>query len=179
MRIDEAVRNLALEFCEKAGLKSGQTVVIGCSTSEISGHRIGSYSNAEIGAVVFNELFGIFSKRGVHLAAQCCEHLNRAIIVERDFSAGFSIVNVIPVPEAGGAFASAAYAGFNDPVALEMFSADAGIDIGGTLIGMHLKRVAVPLRLDVKQVGEAVVIAARTRPPLIGGGRAKYDEGLM
>ena len=179
MKIDKAVRNLALEFCEKAGLKSGQTVIVGCSTSEIGGHRIGSFSNAEVGIVVFNELFDVFSKRGVHLAAQCCEHLNRAIIVERDISEGFNIVNVIPVPEAGGAFASAAYGRFNDPVALESFSADAGIDIGGTLIGMHLKHVAVPLRLDVKFVGEAIVIAARTRPPLIGGNRANYDESLM
>jgi uncharacterized protein (TIGR01440 family) len=179
LRIDEAVRNLALEFCEKAGLKGGDTVIVGCSTSEIGGHRIGSHSNAEIGAVVFNELFDIFSKRGVHLAAQCCEHLNRAIIVPREISEGFNIVNVIPATDAGGAFASAAYKGFDDPVALESFSADAGIDIGGTLIGMHLKRVAVPLRLEIKHIGEAVVIAARTRPPLIGGGRAKYDEGLM
>jgi len=179
LRIDETVRNLALEFCDKAGLKSGQTVIVGCSTSEIGGHHIGSFSNAETGFVVFNELFDVFSKHGVHIAAQCCEHLNRAIIVEREISEGFNIVNVIPVPEAGGAFASAAYGGFSDPVALETFSADAGIDIGGTLIGMHLKRVAVPLRLDVKFVGEAVVIAAGTRPPLIGGGRSKYDEGLM
>ena len=179
MNIDEAVRNLALEFCEKAGLKSGQTVIVGCSTSEIGGHRIGSFSNAEIGAVVFNELYNVFSGHGVHIAAQCCEHLNRAVIVERNISEGYNIVNVIPVPEAGGAFAAAAYKGFNDPVALESFAADAGIDIGGTLIGMHLKRVAVPLRLDVKQIGEAVVIAARTRPPLIGGNRAKYDENLM
>jgi len=168
-----------MEFCEKARLKSGQTVVVGCSTSEIGGHNIGSFSNTEIGTVVFDELFDVFSKHGVHMAAQCCEHLNRAIIVERNISAGFNIVNVIPTPEAGGAFASAAYGGFNDPVALETFTADAGIDIGSTLIGMHLKRVAVPLRLDVKLIGEAVVIAAYTRPPLIGGNRAKYNENLM
>ena len=179
MRIDEAVRNLALEFCEKAGLKSGQTVIVGCSTSEIGGHRIGSFSNADIGAVVFSELHSVFSKHGVHIAAQCCEHLNRAIIAPREISEGFNIVNVVPIPEAGGAFASAAYSCYKDPVALETFSADAGIDIGGTLIGMHLKRVAVPLRMDVKHIGEAVVIAARTRPPLIGGGRARYDESLM
>jgi len=177
--IDKAVRELALEFCEKAGLKSGQTVLVGCSTSEIGGHLIGSHSNEEIGIVVFNELFDVFSEQGVNIAAQCCEHLNRAIIVEREISVGFNIVNVVPVPDAGGAFASAAYGGFNDPVALETFTADAGIDIGGTLIGMHLKRVAVPLRLDVKFVGEAVVTAARTRPPLIGGSRAQYDEKLM
>ena len=179
MRINEAVRQLAMEFCEKAGLKKGQTVIIGCSTSEVGGHHIGSHSNTVIGAIVFNELNTVFSKHGVHLVAQCCEHLNRAIIVERSISGGFTIVNVVPSPEAGGAFATAAYSSFSDPVALESFTADAGIDIGGTLIGMHLKRVAVPLRLDTKQIGEAVVITARTRPPLIGGGRTKYDESLM
>ena len=179
MEIKEAVRNLALEFCKNAGLKPGQTVVVGCSTSEIIGYNIGTHSSTEIGAAVFGELFDVFSKHGVSLAAQCCEHLNRAIIIERELSVGLDIVNVVPVPDAGGAFASTAYEAFSDPVAVETFQADAGIDIGGTLIGMHLKRVAVPLRLDVKLIGEAVVIAARTRPPLVGGTRANYDEDLM
>ena len=179
MDINTAAQNAANELLLKAKLKPGQTVIIGCSTSEIVGHHIGSHSNAEIGQTVFNELNSVFAKHGVFIAAQCCEHLNRAVIVEREAAAGFDIVNVVPVPEAGGAFASAAYSGFNDPVALETFQADAGIDIGGTLIGMHLKRVAVPMRLDVKFIGEAAVIAARTRPPLVGGGRAKYDEGLL
>jgi len=177
--IKETVRKAALELYEKAGLMGGQTVIVGCSSSEISGHNIGTGSNAETGTVVFDELFDVFSERGVGLAAQCCEHLNRAVIVERKFAAGYSIINAVPAPEAGGAFAAAAYKGFNDPVTLESFQADAGLDIGGTLIGMHLKRVAVPLRLEVKKIGEAVVTAARTRPPLIGGSRAVYDEKLL
>ena len=177
--INEAVRNTALELYEKAGLKSGQTVIIGCSTSEILGHDIGSRSNIETGMIVFTGLYAVFNEHGINLAVQCCEHLNRAIITERFISAGYKIVNVIPTPEAGGAFASAAYKNFSDPVALESFQADAGIDIGSTLIGMHLKHVAVPLRLYNKEIGKATVVAARTRPPLIGGSRAKYDEKLM
>jgi len=177
--IKEAVRNTALELCEKAKLKPGQTVIVGCSTSEITGHQIGTHSKEDIGRIVFNELFDIFNIRGIHLAAQCCEHLNRAIIVESCISTGYTVINAVPVPEAGGAFAAAAYKGFTNPVALETFQADTGLDIGNTLIGMHLKRVAVPLRLDNNKIGEANVIAARTRPPLIGGTRTNYDENLM
>lgn len=176
--IIESTQNAAEELCEKAGLLTGQTVVIGCSTSEIAGYRVGTNSNAEIGAAVFKALHSVLSARGVFLAAQCCEHLNRALIVERAASALYEIVNVVPVPGAGGAFAAAAYTGFNDPVALEMIRADAGLDIGGTLIGMHLKRVAIPLRLETAYIGKAPVIAARTRPALIGGSRAEYDAGL-
>ena len=179
MDLKEAVRNTALELYEKAGLKPGQTVVVGCSSSEINGHHIGTMSSIETGAAVFDELYRVFSERNVNLAAQCCEHLNRAIIVERKVAAGFNIVNVVPTPEAGGAFASAAYESFAYPVVLDAFKADAGLDIGGTLIGMHLKHVAVPLRLETKFIGEATVIAARTRPPLIGGSRAVYDESLL
>ena len=177
--IKKAVRNIALELCDKARLETGQTVVIGCSSSEIDGFNIGSHSNADIGSIVFNEFNKVFSNRGIYLAAQCCEHLNRAVIIEREAAAGYDIVNAVPTPEAGGAFAAAAYKGFKDPVALETFQADAGLDIGGTLIGMHLKRVAVPLRLENRIIGEASVIAARTRPPLIGGIRTGYDEKLL
>ena len=178
MDIKKATRDTALELCEKAGLKKGQTVVIGCSTSEINGQNIGTGSNADIGAAVFGEFFDVFSARGVSIAVQCCEHLNRAIIIERSAAAGYPIVNAVPVPDAGGAFATTAYEHFADPVAIETFQADAGLDIGGTLIGMHLKRVAVPVRLENNKIGEAAVIAARTRPPFIGGSRAKYDENL-
>ena len=179
MDIKEAVRNTALELCEKVKLKPGQTVIVGCSTSEITGHQIGTHTKEDIGLIVFSELFDIFNTRGIHLAAQCCEHLNRAIIVESCISAGYTVINAVPHPEAGGAFAAAAYNGFSNPVALETFQADAGIDIGGTLIGMHLRRVAVPVRLDTKHIGKAAVIAARTRPPLIGGSRANYNEDIM
>ena len=179
MKVKDAVRNIALEFYDKARLKPGQTVIVGCSTSEIIGQQIGTNSNTDIGLAVFNALHSVFSERDISLAAQCCEHLNRAIIVERNVADGYNIVNVVPTPDAGGAFAAAAFRGFSDPVAVETFQADAGLDIGSTLIGMHLKRVAVPLRLNNKVVGKASVVAARTRPPLIGGNRAGYDEKLL
>jgi len=177
--IKEAARNTAVELCEKAKLKPKQTVVVGCSSSEITGSPIGTDSCIDIGTIVFDELHKVFTERSINLAVQCCEHLNRAIIIERKASEGFLVVNVVPTTKAGGAFATAAYEGFSDPVALESFEADAGLDIGGTLIGMHLKRVAVPLRLGTKQIGQAAVTAARTRPPLIGGNRASYNEELM
>lgn len=178
-KLVESTRKASLELCEAAALSSGQIVVVGCSTSEIAGRRIGSASNSEIGEAVFEALYEVFSGRGIYLAAQCCEHLNRVLIVERACSAGLCIVNAVPVPEAGGAFAAAAYNGFSDAVAIEKIRADAGLDIGGTLIGMHLKHVAVPLRLETSYIGEAMVIAARTRPKFAGGARAKYDERLL
>ena len=177
--IAQAARSAAMEVCTTARLKPGHIVVVGCSTSEILGHRVGTNSNAGIGTAVFVALCGVFAERGVFLAAQCCEHLNRAIIIEREASAGYDSVNVVPTPEAGGAFAAAAYSGFREPVALEGILADAGLDIGGTLIGMHLKKVAVPLRLQTAMIGKATVIAARTRPKFIGGPRASYDESIM
>ena len=177
--IKEAAAAAANELISKAKLKPGQIVIVGCSSSEISGSNIGTDSNQEIGSLVFNTLYSVFLSSGVKLAAGCCEHLNRAVITQRDTADGFNIVNVVPTAEAGGAFATAAYECFSDPVALESFEADAGLDIGGTLIGMHLKHVAIPLRLDVKHIGKASVIAARTRPPLIGGSRASYNEDLM
>ena len=177
--IANAARKAALELCEKVALTAGQTVIVGCSTSEIAGRRIGTSSNAEIGVAVFEAMYSVFADKGVYIAAQCCEHLNRAVITEREAAAGFTIVNAVPVPKAGGAFAAAAYAKLHDPVALESIEADAGLDIGGTLIGMHLKSVAVPLRLENSVIGNAAVIAARTRPPLIGGSRTEYDDRLM
>jgi len=177
--IIEAVRKTALELCQRAGLKAGHFVIVGCSTSEIAGCDVGTNSDAEIGAAVFRALNDVFSERGIWLAAQCCEHLNRAVIIEREASSGREIVNAIPIIEAGGAFATAAYAGFHDPVAIACIQADAGLDIGGTLIGMHLKRVVVPVRLEASSVGKTFVIAARTRPMYVGGARAKYDESLI
>ena len=177
--ITESVRNAALELYSKAGLKAGQTVIIGCSTSEITGHHIGTNSSSEIGFAVLGALHSVFSTNGIMIAAQCCEHLNRVVIVEREAAAGCRIVNAVPTPEAGGAFAAAAYTMFTDPVAVESFSADAGLDIGNTLIGMHLKRVAISLRLDIMNIGKAAVVAARTRLPFIGGERTNYDESLL
>lgn len=176
--ISETVK-AAQELTAAAGLKAGQIVVVGCSSSEIAGHNLGTASNADLGKVVFDALYSVFSKQGIYIAAQCCEHLNRAIIIEREAVKDKEIVSVIPQPKAGGSFATAAYSSFNDPVAVEDISADAGLDIGGTLIGMHLKKVAVPLRLSVRYIGKAPVSAARTRPKFIGGCRAVYDQNLL
>ena len=177
--IRDAARAIALELCDKARLAAGQVIAVGCSTSEIAGYFVGTNSNADIGGAVFSALNSVFAKHDLYIAAQCCEHLNRALIIEREAAACYDIINVVPVPDAGGAFASAAYAGFHNPVAIEIVRADAGLDIGGTLIGMHLKRVAIPLRLDTQYIGKAFVTAARTRPLLIGGARAQYDDTLL
>ncbi|MEL4106679.1 TIGR01440 family protein [Oscillospiraceae bacterium WX1] len=171
--------NLAWALCEAAHLQPGQLVVVGCSSSEIAGARVGSLSNPEIGKAVFEGIYSVLRQKSLYLAAQCCEHLNRALILERAAAVGCAIVNVVPQPKAGGSFATAAYRGLTDPVAIEEIRADAGLDIGGTLIGMHLKRVAVPLRLSVTHIGQAPVNAARTRPKFIGGARAVYDERLF
>lgn len=169
----------ARALIERAGLKAGQIAVVGCSTSEICGSRIGSDSRPEVAACVFDAIYGVFSEHGVYLAAQCCEHLNRAIIIERTALPNAEAVNVIPQPKAGGSFATAAYHAFRDPIAVESIRADAGLDIGGTLIGMHLKQVAVPLRLGIDHIGSAILLAARVRPKFIGGSRAIYNEALL
>ena len=169
----------AVLLCEKAKLRAGQIVVVGCSTSEICGSRIGSDSRPEVASAVFGAIHQELRARGIYLAAQCCEHLNRAIIIERAAVPGADIVNVVPQPKAGGSFATAAYHAFSDPVAVESIRADAGLDIGGTLIGMHLKQVAGPLRLGMDHIGSAILLAARTRPKFIGGVRAVYDETML
>lgn len=167
------------ELIEKSGVKAGAIVVIGCSTSEILGAKIGSDSQPEVAKTVFEALWETAKATGLYLAAQCCEHLNRAIIIEREAVPGADIVNVVPQPKAGGSFATQAYAHFTNPVAVEEIRADAGLDIGFTLIGMHLKKVAVPLRLTNNKIGEATVLAARTRPKFIGGARAVYDQEML
>ncbi len=172
------VREAAEDLVKKAGLSRGQIVVVGCSSSEIGGEALGSHSIPAVGKAVFEALCAVFSPLGIYIAAQCCEHLNRAIITEHAAVPGAEIVNVVPVPKAGGSFATAAYQGFESPVAVESICADAGLDIGGTLIGMHLKRVAVPVRLTRDRIGKAVLLAARVRPKFIGGERAVYDESL-
>ena len=167
------------ELYEKAHLKRGDTVVIGCSTSEILGSKLGTNSNPDTAKALFESIYEFALEKGIYIAAQCCEHLNRAIVTEADAVPGADIVNVVPQPKAGGSFATQAYAHFSHPVVVEEIRADSGLDIGATLIGMHLKKVAVPLRLDTKKIGEAIVIAARTRPKFIGGCRAVYDENLI
>ncbi len=178
MNISEQCKLAAEELIEKAQLKKGSIVVIGCSTSEVLGSKVGTNSSPETAKVLFESLNSVFEEKGIYIAAQCCEHLNRAIVVEREAVPFLEVVNVVPQPKAGGSFATEAYMHFNDPVAVEEIKADAGLDIGLTLIGMHLKRVAVPVRLSLKSIGEATISAARTRPKFIGGERAHYDEEL-
>ena len=164
------------ELLEQANLQPGQILVVGCSSSEIVGGHIGKNSSMQAAAAVYSAIAPIVKQKKLYLAAQCCEHLNRAIIIERAAVPGADIVNVVPQPKAGGSFATAAYHSFRDPVAVESIRADAGLDIGGTLIGMHLRRVAVPVRLNLSRIGEANILCARTRPKLIGGERARYTE---
>ncbi len=177
--IEKEAAALADELCSAANLKKGNIVVVGCSTSEVCGSKIGTASVPEAADALYRGLKGVFGPRGIYIAAQCCEHLNRAIVVEREAVPFADPVNVVPQPKAGGSFATAAYRELEDPCVVETIRADAGLDIGLTLIGMHLKAVAVPLRLSQKTVGEALVVAARVRPKFIGGERARYNEDLM
>lgn len=171
-------RAVVMDLLEQAKLKPGALLVIGCSSSEMVGSRIGKGSSMEAAQAAFEGIYPILQEQGIELAVQCCEHLNRALILERTAAEkrGYEIVNVMPQPKAGGSFAVTAWNAFSDPVAVEQIAADAGIDIGGTLIGMHLRRVAVPVRTGQKQIGQAMVICARTRPKYIGGPRAIYQE---
>ncbi len=177
-QVKEEAANAAKQLVAEARLHKGQIVVVGCSTSEVVGHKVGSWSTPEVGQAIFDGLNSVFAPLGIYIAAQCCEHLNRALIVDYDAVPGAEVVNVVPQPKAGSSFATAAYNAFSHPVALEEIKADAGLDIGGTLIGMHLKRVAVPVRLAQKHIGDAVLLAARVRPKFIGGERAIYNDEL-
>ena len=176
--ITKQARTVVTELLEQAQLKPGSLLVIGCSSSEMVGKRIGKGSSMEAARAAFDGIYPVLQERSIHLAVQCCEHLNRALILEREVAEkrGYEIVNVMPQPHAGGSFAVTAWNAFSDPVAVETIAAEAGIDIGGTLIGMHLRRVAVPVRTSEKQIGEAIVLCARTRPKYVGGPRAVYQE---
>jgi len=177
--IKEQAYSATKEIIETGKLKKGQILVIGCSTSEVIGDTIGTNSSPDTAKAVFNGVYEAANEYGVFVAAQCCEHLNRAIIIEADAVPNSEFVNVVPQPKAGGSFATAAYNAFKNPIALEEIRADAGLDIGSTLIGMHLKKVAVPVRLQNNKIGNALVTAARVRPKFIGGERAHYNEDLM
>lgn len=168
---------IARELIDEAELKAGQILVVGCSTSEVIGQKIGQASVPAVASALLEGMLSVLSEHGIFLAAQCCEHLNRALILERTCSEkyGWEPVWVRPQPKAGGSFATAVYDALNEPVAVEKIRAHAGLDIGGTLIGMHLREVAVPLRLSLKQIGEAPILCAKTRPKYIGGPRAIYE----
>ena len=177
MDIREQSRRAAAELLEKARLLPGDLFVVGCSSSEILGGTIGRASSLETAQAVLDGIYPLLREQGVFLAAQCCEHLNRALIVEADCARryGYDPVSVRPQPKAGGSFAASAWEAFDRPVAVEHIRAHAGLDIGGTLIGMHLRDVAVPVRLSLDHVGAAILLCARTRPKYVGGSRAVYE----
>ena len=178
-QITAQAQQAAMELLEAAHLETGDLFVVGCSSSEITGGRIGKQSSMEAAQAVLEGVLPVLQAQGVSLAAQCCEHLNRAIVVERDVARerGYEIVAALPQPHAGGSWATCCWQAFSDPVLVEEVRAEAGMDIGGTLIGMHLRRVAVPVRLSLDHIGQAVLLCARTRPKFIGGARAVYGEG--
>ena len=182
-KITSDVKNVITEIIEKAKMKENSVFVLGGSSSETVGEKLGTASNRESAEAVISTVLNELKAQGVYLAVQCCEHLNRALVVERAVAErlDLEVVNVIPQPHAGGAFAVAAYKLFENPVMVESLNAkaDAGMDIGGVMIGMHIHPVVVPLRLENRKVGEAFVLAARRRPKYVGGERAVYDEALM
>ncbi len=175
--IKNNARALIIELLDNTSLKKGEILVIGCSSSEILGNRIGKGSSYEAAKLLFEAIYPVIKERGIYLAAQCCEHLNRALIIERECAEkyGYEPVSVIPQAKAGGSFATVTFENMHEPVAVEHINAHVGIDIGDTFIGMHLRDVAVPIRLSVKKLGEANVVCAYTRPKYIGGPRAVYS----
>lgn len=181
LKIKEEAQKVTEELLSVAKLSEGDILVIGCSSSEVAGQTIGTFSSVEVAEAVFDGIYEVTEQSGIFLAAQCCEHLNRAIIIEKEVAKRDFLqeVNVVPQPKAGGSFATTAYKRFRNPVAVEYIKADAGIDIGNTLIGMHLKHVAVPVRLSVNRIGSAPIVCARTRAKFIGGERAVYKQELM
>lgn len=178
-RIKAEAAAVADELLDAAALRRGDILVVGCSTSEVVGGVIGKNSSADAAAAIYAAIAPKLEERGIYLAAQCCEHLNRALVVERECAEKYSLceVCVLPRPHAGGSWATCVYGSMKDPVMVESVSAHAGIDIGLTLIGMHLRPVAVPVRTKHERILEARVVCARTRPKLIGGIRAEYPDG--
>ena len=179
--IEAQARQAVTELLEAAHLKTGDLFVVGCSSSEIIGGRIGKNSSMEAAGAVYRGIALVLAEKGIYLAAQCCEHLNRAIVLEEEAARrfGYEPVCVLPQPHAGGSWATTCWQNFTAPVAVEEVQANAGMDIGGTLIGMHLKRVAVPVRLSLDHIDNAILLCARTRPKLIGGIRAHYPEEVQ
>lgn len=180
LTIEQQMETLFQEFVDTCSFKPGQIIVIGCSTSEVAGSHIGKAGDPHVAAQLFPPLWRIAQKRGLRLAFQCCEHLNRALVVTSETmeACHLEAVSVVPYPHAGGSMAAYAYRQMPDAVVVESIQAHGGIDIGETMIGMHLRSVAVPLRLSSHTVGAARINAAYTRPKLIGGERAHYELGI-
>ncbi len=176
-QITAQARTATRQLLDIAGLKEGDIFVVGCSSSEVLGGHIGKASSLEAAQAVFEGIYPALREREVYLAAQCCEHLNRVLIVEGECAEryGYEPVCVVPKPKAGGSFAARAWNTFARPTAVEHIRAHAGMDIGGTLIGMHLREVAVPVRLSLDHIGRAILLCARTRPKYVGGSRAVYE----
>lgn len=179
MDIKNQCKRLTEELINVSKLKKGDIFVVGCSTSEVVGSKIGTNSDPDVAKEIFDGIYSVLKDKGIYLAVQCCEHLNRAIVTERDAVPFAETVNVIPQKKAGGSLATVAYSNFSEPVMVEEIKADAGMDIGNTLIGMHLKKVAVPVRLSENKIGNANIVCARTRPKFIGGIRAIYDQDML
>ncbi len=179
-QITNDIRNIVIDILEQSKLKKGDIFVVGCSTSTVFGENYGSSSSMEAARALFEGIYPELTERGIYIAVQCCEHLNRAIIIPQEAAekSGLDIVNVVPQPKAGGSFATIAYEKITRPVAVEHIRADAGMDIGGVMIGMHLREVAVPLNLKNNMIGKAHITAARTRPKFIGGERAQYNAAI-
>ena len=183
-QIRKQAQQAVAELCDAAHLRPGALFVVGCSSSEVLGERIGTHTSMDVAGALYEGIASEMKERGVFLAAQCCEHLNRALVVERTVLERYDLeqVNAIPQPNhAGGAFASVTWNRMADPVLVESLSAraDAGLDIGGTLIGMHIHPVVVPVRISIDRIGEASILCARRRPKYVGGQRAIYDEALL
>ena len=179
--IQRATSQIVEDVLEKANLKQGAIFVLGLSSSEVIGGQIGKESSQEIGEVIVKTILDILEKKGIHLAVQGCEHVNRALVVERQVAEqfGLEIVSVLPTLHAGGSGQLAAFKFMQDPVEVEFIKAHAGLDIGDTTIGMHVKHVQVPIRPVLREIGHAHVTALASRPKLIGGARAQYPEDFI
>lgn len=180
--ISEDVRQVLTELIQTAGIQSGQLLVIGTSTSEVIGEKIGTAGASEVAERIFQGVEAARSEVQFYPVFQCCEHLNRALVLEREALSlypGLEEVSVVPVPRAGGSMAAWAYSHWSNPVVVETMQAHAGLDIGETMIGMHLRRVAVPLRPSIRWIGQARVAMAYSRPKLIGGARAQYNQTMI
>lgn len=181
----ESIKNEAIEaanaLCDAAKLQRDDLFIVGCSSSEVLGEKIGTNSSLDVADAIFEGIYSVLKEKGIFMAVQCCEHLNRAVILEKKAAEkfGYPIVNVLPQPKAGGSLGTLAFERLPDAVAVEKIHADAGIDIGLTMIGMHLKEVAVPVRLPIKKIGNATIVCARTRPKFVGGARACYNQDLL
>ena len=179
--IQRATSQIVEDVIDKANLKQGAIFVLGLSSSEVIGGQIGKESSQEIGEIIVKTILDILEEKGIHLAVQGCEHVNRALVVERQVAEqfGLEIVSVLPTLHAGGSGQLAAFKFMQDPVEVEFINAHAGLDIGDTAIGMHVKHVQVPIRPLLREIGHAHVTALASRPKLIGGARAQYSEDFI